>query len=72
MLTIVNLAIIYKDIIFDDKSSFETSIRKLKQLTNSNQFIIYENNSYFFHNQNCQIVDTIKTKLFNINGYLIR
>lgn len=62
----------FNDIIFDDKSSFETSIQKLKQLTNSNQFIIYENNKNFFHNQNCKIVDTIKTDLFDINGYLIR
>lgn len=61
----------FKDIIFDDKSSFETSIQKLKQLTNSQQFIIYENNKDFFFNQSCQIVDNIKTNLFDINGYLI-
>lgn len=61
----------FKDIIFDDKLSFETSIPKLKELTNSNQFIIYENNKDFFFNQSCKIVDSIKTNLFNINGYLI-
>lgn len=61
----------FKDIIFDDKLSFETSIPKLKELTNSNQFIIYENNKDFFFNQSCKIVDSIKTNLFDINGYLI-
>lgn len=61
----------FKDIIFDDKSSFEISISKLKQFTNSNQFIIYENNKDFFFNQRCKIVDSIKTNLFDINGYLI-
>lgn len=61
----------FKDIIFDDKSSFETSILKLKKLTNANQFIIYENNKDFFFNQRCKIVDSIKTNLFDINGYLI-
>ena len=61
----------FKDIIFDDKLNFETSISKLKQLINFNQFIIYENNKDFFFNQNCKIVDSIKTTLFDINGYLI-
>ncbi len=61
----------FKDIIFDDKLSFETSIPKLKELTNSNQFIIYENNNDLFSNQSCKIVDSIKTNLFDINGYLI-
>ena len=62
----------FKDILFDDKSSFETSISKLKQFTHSNQFIIYENNKDFFFNKNCTIVDNIKTNIFDINGYLIR
>ena len=66
-----NLDKYFKDIIFDDKVDFQTSIPKLQQSTNSNQFIIYENNKNFFYNQNCKIVDTIKTKLFDINGYLI-
>lgn len=61
----------FKDIIFDEKSSFETSIPKLKQLTNSNQFIVYENNKDFFFNKSCKIVHSIKTNLFDINGYLI-
>ena len=61
----------FKDIIFDDKINFQASIPKLQQLTNSRQLIIYENNKNFFHNQNCRIVDTIKSKSFDINGYLI-
>lgn len=61
----------FKDIIFDDKSDFKISIPKLQQLTKSNQFIIYENNEQFFQNQNCKIVDSIQSNLFDINGYLI-
>ncbi len=61
----------FKDIIFDNKISFQTSISNLIQLTNSNKFIIYENNKNFFLNKNCKIVDSIKTNLFDINGYLI-
>lgn len=62
----------FKDIILDDKLNFENSIQKLKQKTHSNQFVIYENNKVFFFNKACQIVDSIKTTLFDINGYLIR
>lgn len=62
----------FNDVLFDDKLSFEASIPKLKQLTNSNQFIIYENNKDFFFNQSCKIVDRIQTNLFDINGYFIK
>lgn len=61
----------FKDIIFDNKLTFETSMQKLRQITNSNQFIIYENNKGFFFNKDCIIVDSIKTNIFDINGYLI-
>lgn len=61
----------FKDIIFDDKESFNKSILRLSNIVKSNQFIIYENNSLFFANQNCKIVDEIKNKFFNIKGYLV-
>lgn len=36
------------------------------------RILIYKvNNKQFFQNRNCKIVDTIKTNLFDINGYLI-
>lgn len=61
----------FNDIIFDDKSGFENSISTLQKITSANQFIIYENNKEFFYKQNCKIIDTIKTKFFDINGYLV-
>lgn len=61
----------FKDIIFDDKESFNKSILKLSNIVKSKQFIIYENNYMFFANQNCKVVDEIKNKFFNIKGYLI-
>ncbi len=65
------LDMFFNDILFDDKLSFSTSIPKLKKSTNSNQIIIYENDKSFFFNENCKIVDHIKTNLFDINAYLI-
>ena len=61
----------FKDVIFDDKESFNKSILKLNNIVKSNQFIIYENNELFFEKQNCKIVDKIKNKFFDIKGYLI-
>ena len=61
----------FNNVIFDKKESFNKSIIKLNNLLNSKRFIIYENNHLFFANQNFKVVDEIKSKFFNIKGYLI-
>lgn len=71
ILSYCNLNNYFKDIIYDDKSNFESSILKLRKVTNSNRFIIYENNRDLFKNQKCKVVDVIKNKFFNVKGYLI-
>lgn len=49
-----NLNNYFKDIIYDDKSNFESSILKLRKVTNSNRFIIYEDNRDFFKIKNAK------------------
>ena len=71
IIELCNLDLYFRNIIYDDKTNFETSMNKLQLITNSNQFIIYENNKQFFEGQNCKIVDSIKDNLFDINGYLV-
>ena len=61
----------FKNVIFDKKENFNKSILRLSNIVKSKQFIIYENNSLFFANQKCKIVDEIKNKFFNIKGYLV-
>ncbi len=63
---------LFHQIIFDSKNCFEQSISKLKEITKSKEFIIYENNHLFFADQNLKIVDKIKNKNFDVKGYLIR
>ncbi len=47
-------------------------ILKLKEITHSNEFIIYENNYLFFDKEQVDIIERIKTEFFDITGYLIR
>ena len=66
-----NLTQYFCDIIFDNKENFIYSTNKLKNFTNSNQIVIYENNQKFFINQTCTIIEQIKNKNFDIKGYLV-
>ncbi len=61
----------FHSVIFDDKTSFESSIQKLKDVTKSNNLIIYENNFKFFENQKVKILNNFQSKYFNVNCYLI-
>lgn len=66
-----NLSKLFKDVIFDDKINFSTSLHKLKQISNSESIVIYENNHNFFQNQKYKIIDEINNQYFNIKGYLV-
>ena len=66
-----NLSKLFNDVIFDDKINFSTSLHKLKQISNSNNIVIYENNHDFFQNQKYKIIDKINNQYFNIKGYLV-
>lgn len=62
---------LFNKIIFDDKSTYQTSIEKLKAVTHSDKFIIYEDNHNLFDNEYVKISEQLKTQNFNITEYLI-
>lgn len=64
---------IFKDIIFDDKTNFKKSIKRIKVLTDENKIIFYENEESSFQNYKpIRIIDTTKTDIFDVKGYLVR
>ncbi len=65
-----NLNRYFSKIIFDKKTNISQSISYLGSIMHDDM-LIYENNMQFFANSSSQIVDTIKNKYFNINGYFI-
>lgn len=67
----LNLEKYFNKIIFDDKINFDNSIQILKENTNDNNFLIYENNKDFFRGQNFNIADKINNNVFKIYGYFI-
>ena len=66
-----NLSKHFKDIIFDNKTSFDNSAFKFRTLFSDKQILIYENNHNFFNHQKYEIVDEIKTQYFDVKGYKI-
>lgn len=71
ILVLCDLRQYFSDVIFDKKEDFKASIQNLKEFSNSNQIIIYENNHEFFTNQNYKIIEEIKNKAFDVKGYLV-
>lgn len=71
ILDLCNLRQFFCDVIFDKKESFVKSKEIIKKYIPNNKFIIYENNFIYFANENIKIVDKIKNKNFNVQGYLV-
>ncbi len=64
---------IFQGIIYDDKTNFVKSIEKIKHLTNVNKVLIFENDESSFQNyKQIEIVDVMKTDIFDVKGYLIK
>ncbi len=71
ILSLCDLNKYFNYVVFDNKQNYVNSVHKLKEIANSKQIIIYENNHKFFENQNYKIIDEITNKNFNIKGYLV-
>lgn len=65
-----NLNQYFADIIFDDKTSFSSSISRL-QSTYNDDLSIYENDLSFFNHSNAKIVDVIRNDNFMIKCFQI-
>lgn len=72
MINLCGLDLYFNDVIFDKKENFKISTLKLKKITKSSQFVIYENDESFFNGQNCRVIDSVKNYYFDIKGYLVK
>ncbi len=62
---------LFNKIILDNKTSFRTSIKRLKALTHSDMFVVYENDDKFFDGEQVKTVKHIKSKDFDVKKYLV-
>lgn len=62
---------LFNKIIFDDKSTFLTSIEKLKAVTHSDKFIIYEDTLNLFDNEQVELLEHFVTESFDVFEYSI-
>lgn len=62
---------LFNKIIFDDKFIFLTSIEKLKAVTHSDKFIIYEDNHNLSHNEQVELLEHFVAESFDVFEYSI-
>ncbi len=61
----------FNKIIYDDKKDLNRSLKRLKDITKSNVFLIFEDNNDLFKKYYINIVEKIVDNGFNVNKYLL-
>ena len=62
----------FNKVIYDDKKDLNSSLKRLKDITKSNVFLIFEDNNDLFKKYYINIVEKIVDNgLFNVNKYLL-
>lgn len=61
----------FKNVIFDKKDNILNSIKNIKKLVESDDFIIYENDFTLFNNIKLKVVDIIKSDNFLVKGFTV-
>lgn len=61
----------FKNVIFDKKDNILNSIKNIKKLVESDDFIIYENDFSLFSNIKHKVVDIIKSDNFLVKGFTV-
>ena len=61
----------FNKVIYDNKKDLNNSLKRLKDITKSNVFLIYEDNDVFFSRNDIMFIKKSKIDGFNINKYLI-
>ena len=61
----------FNKIIFDDKKDLNSSLKRLKDITKSNVFLIFEDNDGLFKDQFIKIKLALISRFFMVNKYLI-
>lgn len=60
----------FNEVIYDDKKDLNSSLKRLKDITKSNVFLIFEDNCILFNKQ-AYLEKKIKRKTFNVKEYFI-
>ena len=61
----------FNKVIYDDKKDLNSSLKRLKDITKSNVFLILEDNDAFFKNIDIKMKIKHTKHFFNVNKYLI-
>ena len=61
----------FNKVIYDDKKDLNSSLKRLKDITKSNVFLIFEDNNDLFKKYYISIVEKIVDNGFNVNKYLL-
>lgn len=67
----LNLYKYFNKVIYDDKKDLNSSLKRLKDITKSNVFLIFEDNVDLFKKYYINIVEKIVDNGFNVNKYLL-
>ena len=61
----------FNKVIYDDKKDLNSSLKRLKDITKSNVFLIFEDNDGLFKDQFIKIKLALISRFFMVNKYLI-
>lgn len=61
----------FNKVIYDDKKDLNSSLKRLKDITKSNVFLIFEDNDGLFKDQFIKIKLVLISRFFMVNKYLI-
>lgn len=61
----------FNKVVYDDKKDFNSSLKRLKDITKSNVFLIFEDNDGLFKDQFIKIKLALISRFFMVNKYLI-
>ena len=67
----LDLAKYFHKVIYDDKKDLNSSLKRLKDITKSNVFLIFEDNDGLFKDQFIKIKLAFISRFFMVNKYLI-
>ncbi len=65
----LDLAKYFNQIIFDDKKDLNNSLKRLKDITKSNVFLIFEDSNALYKKKGVNFIGKDNSEIFNINTY---
>lgn len=62
----------FNKVIYDDKKDLNSSLKRLKDITKSNVFLIFEDNNQFFKQKSLNIINIFQVYNFNVCTFLTK